>query len=116
MWSVPLPAAMETYECALMVFGPSPIRFLRRPSEAPLLGAGPEKAVECWAGASSAQASLSFSGRRVAWGTIWKLHRLEKVPQLPVCFATTLATNFGRFGPSRNPLKHWRFVQIENRC
>jgi len=31
-----------------MAFGPSPIRFLRRPSEAPLLNAGPEKAVECW--------------------------------------------------------------------
>jgi hypothetical protein len=31
----------------LMAFGPSPIRFLRRPSEAPLLSAGREKAVEC---------------------------------------------------------------------
>jgi len=30
MWSVPSPAAMETYECASMAFGPSPIRFLRR--------------------------------------------------------------------------------------
>src|SRR5258708_37313716 len=48
MWSVPLPAAMETYERALMAFGPSPIRFLHRPSEAPLLSAGPEKAAECW--------------------------------------------------------------------
>jgi len=56
------------------------------------------------AGASSAQVSLSFSGRRVAWGTILKLHRLEKAPQPPVCFATTLATTFGRFGPSRNRL------------
>jgi hypothetical protein len=27
-----------------MAFGPSPIRFLRRPNEAPLLSAGPEKA------------------------------------------------------------------------
>jgi hypothetical protein len=39
---------METYECALMAFGPSPIRFLRSLSEAPLFSAGPEKAVECW--------------------------------------------------------------------
>jgi hypothetical protein len=31
-----------------MAFGLSLIRFLCRPSEAPLLGAGPEKAVECW--------------------------------------------------------------------
>jgi hypothetical protein len=31
-----------------MAFGPLPIRFLRRPSEAPLLSAAPEKAVECW--------------------------------------------------------------------
>jgi ketosteroid isomerase-like protein len=31
-----------------MAFGPSPIRFLRRPSQAPLLSAAPEKAVECW--------------------------------------------------------------------
>ncbi len=31
-----------------MAFGLSPIRFLRRPSEVPLLSAGPEKAVECW--------------------------------------------------------------------
>src|SRR6266853_5783141 len=97
-----------------MAFGPSPIRFLRRPSEPPLLGAGPEKAVECW-GELCASFPLIFrpSG---GVGTIWKLHRLEKAPQLPVCFATTLATNFGRFGPSRNPLKHCRFVQIENRC
>jgi hypothetical protein len=48
MWTVPLLAAMETYECALMAFGPSSIRFLHRPSEAPLLNTGPEKAVECW--------------------------------------------------------------------
>ena len=32
------------------------------------------------------------------------------------CLCTTLATTFGRFGLSRNPLKHWRFVQIEDRC
>ena len=31
-----------------MAFGLSLIRFLCRPSEAPLLSAGPEKAVECW--------------------------------------------------------------------
>src|SRR6266576_3423883 len=78
MWSVPLPAAMETYECALMVFGASPIRFLRRPSEAPLLGAGPKRQ---WnAGASSAQASLSFSGRRVAWGRYGSSTVLRKPP------------------------------------
>src|SRR6267143_4753321 len=33
------------------------------------------------AGPSSAQASLSFSGRRVAWATILKLHPLQKAPQ-----------------------------------
>ena len=47
--------------------------------------------------------------------------RLQPLGNLsePACaafHATTLATTFGRFGPSRNPLKHWRFVQIENRC
>jgi len=31
-----------------MAFGLSLIRFLRRPSEASLLSAGPEKAAECW--------------------------------------------------------------------
>ncbi len=31
-----------------MAFGLSLIRFLCRPSEAPLLSAGPETAVECW--------------------------------------------------------------------
>jgi hypothetical protein len=35
MWSVPSPAIMETYECALTAFGPSPIRFLRRQGDAP---------------------------------------------------------------------------------
>ena len=102
MWSVPLPAAMETYECASMAFGPSPIRFLRRPSEAPLLSAGPEKAVECW---SELGASFPLIFRPSdGVGVILKLHRLEKATQLPVCFATTLATTFGRFGPSRNRL------------
>jgi hypothetical protein len=45
-----------------------------------------------------------FPAVGVAWGTILKHHRLEKAPQLPVCFATTLATTFDRFGPSRNRL------------
>jgi hypothetical protein len=43
-----------------MAFGPSPIRFLRRPSEAPLLSAGPEKVVECWR-------ELGASGFTFAW-------------------------------------------------
>jgi len=98
IWSVPSPAAMETYECALMAFGPSPIRFLRRPSEAtlrPPRHPRPENEREACAETRSS---------------------IRKLPQLPVCFATTLATTFGRFGPHRNPLKHWGFVQIEDRC
>jgi len=30
--------------------------------------------------------------------------------------ATTLATTFGRFGSSRDPLKYSEFAQIENWC
>jgi len=31
----------------------------------------------------------------------------------PTFRATTLASTFGRFGPFRNPRKHWGFVQIQ---
>src|SRR6267143_2090059 len=65
------------------------------------------------AGPSSAQASLSFSGRRVAWATILKLHRLAP-PSATVCFATTLATTSGQFDLFRNPHKRWRFFQMES--
>jgi hypothetical protein len=56
-----------------MAFGLSVIRFLCRPSEAPLLSAGPEKAVEC-----CIEHCKSFHPSLWAWGTILKLPRFEK--------------------------------------
>jgi hypothetical protein len=55
-----------------MAFGRSPIRFLRMPSEAPLLSAGPEKIGECWT--ELCRKLPSFSGSWVARGTILKLY------------------------------------------
>ena len=61
-----------------MAFGPTPMRFLRRPGEAPLLSAGPQKAVECW---SELGASFPLIFRPSGGvGDDIEAHRLEKAP------------------------------------
>jgi hypothetical protein len=78
----------------------------------------PDKTISAriW-GCLSAHKSLN-PNNRAQDGSVWETAAVSPTPQLrptrSAFCATTLATTFGRFGPSRHPLKHWGFLQIEN--